>query len=94
VNFESVRENILIGYGLVVGLQNTGNTSSSSHFMLESLVSMLEHLGVNNRDKMRYLKTKNVVPVMITTKLPPRRALLSRVDTFVLVLSLLLNTIY
>jgi flagellar P-ring protein precursor FlgI len=40
VNFESVRENIFLGYGLVVGLKNTGNTSSSSHFMPESLVSM------------------------------------------------------
>jgi flagellar P-ring protein precursor FlgI len=40
VNFESVRENIFLGYGLVVGLKNTGNTPFSSHFMPESLVSM------------------------------------------------------
>ena len=50
VDFEGVRENMLIGYGLVVGLNGTGDTLGSSIFTRESLVGMLERLGVNARD--------------------------------------------
>ena len=45
-----LEKNMLIGYGLVVGLNGTGDTLSSSIFTRESLVGMLERLGVNARD--------------------------------------------
>jgi flagellar P-ring protein precursor FlgI len=83
VDFEGVRENMLIGYGLVVGLKNTGDNPSSSPFMRESLVSMLERLGVNTRDKMRLLKTKNVAAVMVTAKLHPFAKQGSKIDVSV-----------
>jgi len=47
---EGVRENQLIGYGLVVGLNNTGDKLDNAVFTRESLIGMLERLGVNTRD--------------------------------------------
>ena len=69
-NFEGVRENHLIGYGLVVGLLGTGDKLSSSPFTRESIRGMLERLGVANLDGSS-LKTKNAAAVMVTAKLPP-----------------------
>lgn len=69
-NFEGVRENHLIGYGLVVGLLGTGDKLSSSPFTRESIRGMLERLGVANLDGTE-LKTKNTAAVMVTAKLPP-----------------------
>src|SRR3546814_4898744 len=51
VDFEGVRENMLIGYGLVVGLNGTGDDLDGAIFTRESLVGMLERLGVNARDE-------------------------------------------
>ena len=48
-NVEGVRQNQLIGYGLVVGLNNTGDTLNNSPFTRQSLQAMLERLGVNIR---------------------------------------------
>jgi flagellar P-ring protein FlgI len=67
--FEGVRDNMLVGYGLVVGLNGTGDSLTSSVFTRESLIGMLERLGVNARDDA--LKTKNVAAVMVTATLPP-----------------------
>jgi flagellar P-ring protein precursor FlgI len=78
VDFEGVRENLLIGYGLVVGLNGTGDTLSSSIFTRESLVGMLERLGVNARDDS--LKTDNVAAVMVTATLPPFAKQGTRID--------------
>ena len=78
VDFEGVRENMLIGYGLVVGLNGTGDTLSSSIFTRESLVGMLERLGVNARDNS--LKTDNVAAVMVTATLPPFAKQGTRID--------------
>ena len=78
VDFEGVRENMLIGYGLVVGLNGTGDTLSSSIFTRESLVGMLERLGVNARDDS--LKTDNVAAVMVTATLPPFAKQGTRID--------------
>ena len=78
VDFEGVRENMLIGYGLVVGLNGTGDTLSSSIFTRESLVCMLERLGVNARDDS--LKTDNVAAVMVTATLPPFAKQGTRID--------------
>ena len=69
-NFEGVRENHLIGYGLVVGLLGTGDKLTSSPFTRESIRGMLERLGVANLDGDE-LKTKNTAAVMVTAKLPP-----------------------
>lgn len=69
-NFEGVRENHLIGYGLVVGLLGTGDKLNSSPFTRESIRGMLERLGVANLDG-DTLKTKNTAAVMVTAKLPP-----------------------
>jgi flagellar P-ring protein precursor FlgI len=69
-SFEGVRENHLIGYGLVVGLLGTGDKLASSPFTRESIKGMLERLGVANLDA-NLLKTKNTAAVMVTAKLPP-----------------------
>lgn len=69
-SFEGVRENHLIGYGLVVGLGGTGDKLSNSPFTRESMRGMLERLGVANIDA-NLLKTKNTAAVMVTSKLPP-----------------------
>ena len=49
VDFEGVRENLLVGYGLVVGLNGTGDSLRNSPFTEQSLTAMLERLGVNIR---------------------------------------------
>ncbi len=69
VNFESVRENQLIGYGLVVGLNGTGDSLGNSPFTEQSMIAMLERLGVNVRGQ--NLNTGNVAAVMVTATLPP-----------------------
>lgn len=69
-SFEGVRENHLIGYGLVVGLLGTGDKLSNSPFTRESVRGMLERLGVANIDA-NLLQTKNTAAVMVTAKLPP-----------------------
>lgn len=68
-HFSSVRENPLVGYGLVVGLNGTGDTMSRSTFTRESLTGMLERLGVNIRDD-AVPSGKNVAAVMVTASLP------------------------
>lgn len=70
VTFEGIRENQLVGYGLVVGLKGTGDTLKDSPYALETMVSMLERLGVNVRDKATDMKSKNVAAVMVTASLP------------------------
>lgn len=67
---EGVRENQLIGYGLVVGLNGTGDRLSSAVFTRQSLIGMLERLGVNTRDQEQRLDTKNIAAVMVTAALP------------------------
>ena len=69
VEFEGVRENMLMGYGLVVGLNGSGDSLRNAPFTKQSLEAMLERLGVNTRDA--NLNTKNVAAVMVTAKLPP-----------------------
>lgn len=66
---DGVRENQLIGYGIVVGLNGTGDSLSSSPFTKESLISMLERLGINTRNI--NMDAKNVAAVMVTASLPP-----------------------
>ncbi len=77
---EGVRDNQLVGYGLVVGLNGTGDRLRSAVFTRQSLVGMLERLGVNTRDQERQLDTRNVAAVMVTANLPPFARPGSRID--------------
>ena len=79
VEFEGVRDNQLIGYGLVVGLQGTGDSLNNSPFTRQSLQAMLERLGVNVRDA--NMRTANTAAVMVTANLPPFATAGSRIDT-------------
>ena len=78
-----MRENQLIGYGLVVGLNNTGDKLDNAVFTRESLIGMLERLGVNTRDQVTKLTTKNVAAVMVTAELPAFARSGSRIDVAV-----------
>jgi flagellar P-ring protein FlgI len=68
VSVEGVRDNILIGYGLVVGLNGTGDKLKNNAFTEQSLIGFLERQGVNTRGT--ELKSKNVAAVTVTAKLP------------------------
>ncbi|KRA99245.1 flagellar biosynthesis protein FlgA [Devosia sp. Root685] len=78
VYVEGVRENQLVGYGLVVGLNGTGDSLNNSPFTKQSLQSMLERLGVNTQGE--NVRTANVAAVMVTASLPPFAAQGSRMD--------------
>jgi flagellar P-ring protein precursor FlgI len=80
-DFEGVRENQLVGYGLVVGLAGTGDSLRNSPFTRQSLASMLERLGVNAAEG--NLNTRNVAAVMVTANLPPFASQGSRIDVTV-----------
>jgi flagellar P-ring protein precursor FlgI len=81
-DFEGVRENQLVGYGIVVGLNGTGDDlKKKAVFTRESLIGMLERLGVNARDE--DLETKNVAAVMVTANLPPFSRQGSEIDVSV-----------
>jgi len=80
---EGVRENQLVGYGLVVGLNGTGDKLDNAVFTKESLVGMLERLGVNTRDQIAKLETKNTAAVMVTASLPAFARTGSRIDVSV-----------
>ena len=77
---EGVRGNQLVGYGLVVGLNGTGDKLDSAVFTRQSLIGMLERLGVNIRDQEAKLQTKNVAAVMVTAELPAFARSGSRID--------------
>jgi flagellar P-ring protein precursor FlgI len=78
VDFEGVRDNMLVGYGLVVGLNGTGDTLNNSPFTQQSIIGMLERLGVNIRDES--MTTKNIAAVMVTATLPPFTNQGARID--------------
>lgn len=79
VDFENVRDNQLIGYGLVVGLKGTGDSLRNAPFTQQSLQAMLERLGVNIRSATN-LNTANVAAVSVTATLPPYSRKGSRID--------------
>ncbi|WP_395011477.1 flagellar basal body P-ring protein FlgI [Devosia sp.] len=78
VNIEGVRDNQLVGYGLVVGLNGTGDSLNNSPFTRQSLQAMLERLGVNTRGE--NMRTANVAAVMVTANLPAFSTQGSRLD--------------
>ncbi|MBF0246899.1 MAG: flagellar basal body P-ring protein FlgI [Alphaproteobacteria bacterium] len=81
VDFEGVRDNMLVGYGLVVGLNGTGDTLKSGHFTKQSLQAMLNRLGVKPTEA--GLDSKNVAAVMVTAALPAFASTGSRQDVTV-----------
>jgi flagellar P-ring protein FlgI len=68
-DFEGVRDNILMGYGLVVGLNGTGDKLKNNEFTSQSLIAFLERQGVNTRGT--ELKSKNIAAVTVTATLQP-----------------------
>jgi flagellar P-ring protein precursor FlgI len=83
VHFEGVRDNMLVGYGLVVGLNGTGDSLNNAPFTQQSLVGMLERLGVNTRNELNDLNTANVAAVVVTATLPAFARQGSRIDVSV-----------
>jgi flagellar P-ring protein precursor FlgI len=80
-NIEGVRQNQLIGYGLVVGLAGTGDTLNNIPFTKQSLQAMLERMGVNIRGAT--IRTGNVAAVMVTGNLPAFATQGTRMDVTV-----------
>ena len=81
VDIEGVRDNMLVGYGLVVGLNGTGDSLATGHFTQQSLQAMLNRLGVKPTDA--GLKSDNVAAVMVTANLPPFQRQGARIDVTV-----------
>ncbi|WP_321796698.1 flagellar basal body P-ring protein FlgI [Caballeronia sp. J97] len=72
VSFQGVRDNPLIGYGLVVGLDGTGDQTMQTPFTTQSLTNMLGNLGITvNSATASNMQLKNVAAVMVTATLPP-----------------------
>ncbi len=68
---EGVRENQLIGYGLVVGLDRTGDQVIGGQFTIQAMMSMLNKMGINLVIDPIQLLTRNIASVIVTAKLPP-----------------------
>lgn len=81
VTVEGIRDNMLIGYGLVVGLNGTGDNLNNSVFTEKGLTEFLGRLGIGTKGA--NLKTKNVAAVTITASLPPFARHGSRIDVTV-----------
>lgn len=79
-NVEGVRENSLIGYGLVIGLNGTGDKTGTT-FTVQTLSSMLNKMGIVVDPTA--VKVKNVAAVMVTAKLPPFMKAGSHIDVVV-----------
>jgi flagellar P-ring protein FlgI len=78
VDVQGIRDNQLIGYGLVVGLNGTGDSLKNAPFTQLSIQTMLERLGTNTKGAV--MQTKNVAAVMVTASLPAFGAPGSRID--------------
>ena len=81
VEFEGVRGNDLVGYGLVVGLNGTGDGLRNSPYTEEALVTLLKGLGINVDGEQ--LRPKNVAAVLITAELPAFSRSGSKIDVVV-----------
>jgi flagellar P-ring protein precursor FlgI len=81
VDFEGVRDNMLVGYGLVVGLNGTGDKLEDGHFTKQSLKAMLNRMGVKPTDN--GLDSDNVAAVMVTASLPAFSSKGTRLDVTV-----------
>jgi flagellar P-ring protein precursor FlgI len=80
-SLQSGRDNQLIGYGLIVGLQGSGDSLRSSPFTEQSMRAMLQNLGISTQGGQS--NAKNVAAVMVTATLPPFSSPGSRIDATV-----------
>ena len=80
-SLQAGRDNQLIGYGLVVGLQGTGDGLRNSPFTEQSLRAMLQNLGISTEGGAS--RVNNVAAVIVTANLPPFASLGSRIDVTV-----------
>lgn len=78
---EGIRQNQLVGYGIVVGLNGTGDTLNNAPFTRQSAQAMLERLGVNTRGA--NMRTANMAAVIVTATLPPFATQGTKVDVTV-----------
>jgi flagellar P-ring protein precursor FlgI len=69
-SIQGVRDNQLIGYGLVVGLDGSGDQTTQTPFTVQSIISMLSQMGISLPTGTS-LQLKNVAAVMVTASLPP-----------------------
>jgi flagellar P-ring protein precursor FlgI len=69
-SIQGVRDNQLSGYGLVVGLDGSGDQTTQTPFTVQSVISMLSQMGVN-MPQTTIMQLKNVAAVMVTASLPP-----------------------
>ncbi|MDZ7906060.1 MAG: flagellar basal body P-ring protein FlgI [Cypionkella sp.] len=81
VEFDGVRANDLVGYGLVVGLNGTGDGLRNAPFTEEMMANLLERLGVNVSGE--DFRPKNVAAVFVTAALPPFARAGSQIDVTV-----------
>ncbi len=83
-NINGVRHNQLIGFGLVIGLANTGDRATNVFFSIQTVVNMLQKLGVTvPEDRVNQLQFKNAATVMVTAELPPFAKQGDRIDVMV-----------
>lgn len=82
-SIEGVRENQLVGYGLVTGLAGTGDSVFGAPYTIQSLLSMLNKLGVNLSVDPQQILARNVAGVMVTANLPAFGKLGNRIDVVV-----------
>ena len=83
-SLKGIRSNQLVGYGLVVGLNGTGDSSNNVDFAIRSTLNMLERMGVHvERERFSNIKLKNVAAVMVTTNLPPFARLGNKIDVVI-----------
>ncbi|WP_370874479.1 flagellar basal body P-ring protein FlgI [Amorphus orientalis] len=75
---QGVRDNQLVGYGLVMGLQGTGDTLRNAPYTEQALQSMLDRMGINVQDVP--LRARNVAAVTVTADLPAFAGIGSRID--------------
>ncbi len=78
---QGVRDNQIIGYGLVMGLQGTGDTLRNSPFTEQALQSMLDRMGINIKGLP--LRARNIAAVIVTANLPAFAGTGSRIDVTV-----------
>jgi len=78
VDVQGIRDNQLVGYGIVVGLNGTGDSLKNAPFTQLSIQTMLERMGTNTKGAT--MQTKNVAAVMVTANLPAFAAPGSRID--------------
>ena len=78
---QGVRANQLVGYGLVIGLNGTGDSLRNSPFTEQSLQSMLDRMGINVRNSKA--RTRNVAAVIVTAELPAFIGKGARIDVTV-----------